>query len=73
MAETKYRVVANFRQNAAKVVSTENVYTEEEPALQAFTRVRSAASTISASLMREREFDGQVESVVLDLSMSEGI
>ena len=70
---TTYRVIANFSSNAAAVVSTENVYTDEDAAVRAFSRVRGAAATISASLMREREFDGQIETVVLDLAMSEGL
>ena len=69
----KYRVVANYASNESALVSSENVYDTEDAGLAAFTRVREAAATISASIMLEREFDGQVESVVLDMCFTGGI
>ncbi len=69
----KYRVVANYASNESALVSSENVYDTEEAGLSAFQRVRDAAATISASIMLEREYDGQVETVVLDMAFTEGV
>ena len=69
----KYRVVANYASNESALVSSENVYDTEEAGLSAFQRVREAAATISASIMLERDHDGQIESVVLDMAFTEGV
>ena len=76
MAATTYVVRANYEGGdggSRSLVSSEDVFTNEDEAQFMFTTLRALAGTVSASIMRHREYDGQVESIVLDLAMSEGV
>ena len=69
---TTYVVRANYT-GLNSLVTSEDVYSREEDAMFMFSTLRGLGSVISASIMRHKEFDGQVETVVLDLAMSEGL
>ena len=69
---TTYVVRANYT-GLNSLVTSEDVYSREEDAMFMFSSLRGLGSVISASIMRHKEFDGQVETVVLDLAMSEGL
>ena len=69
---TTYVVRANYT-GLNSLVTSEDVYSHEDDALFMFNTLRELGSVVSASVMRHREFDGQVETVVLDLAMSEGL